>query len=70
MPLGNGLPVLDLFAIKLFLPLNRGQGAFGAVVTFLVAPRAAVSFDVVKKLALGVVGDALPVDRRVGVRSL
>ncbi len=36
---------------------------------FLVASRAAVGLDVVEKLALDIVGDAAPFDRRGGVRS-
>ncbi len=35
----------------------------------LVTPRAAVGLDVIEQLALGVVGDAAPFDRRGGVRS-
>ena len=69
MPLGNGLPIPDLFAIKFVLPLNRGQGAFGAVVTFLVAPRAAVGLDIVEELALSIIGDAAPFESRGRIRS-
>ena len=69
MPLGHRFPVFDLLAIKFFFPFNRGHGALGAVMAILVAPRAAVGFDIVEELALGIVGDAAPFDGRGGVRS-
>ena len=62
LPLENGFPVLSLFTIKLFFPFCSRHRTLGAMVVIFVAPRAAVRFDVVKKLALGIVGNLAAVD--------
>jgi hypothetical protein len=68
LPLEDRFPVLDLFAIKFVFPLRSRHSALGAMVAILVAPRATVGLDVVKKLALGIIGDFPAVDSggRVG----
>jgi hypothetical protein len=69
LPLNHGFPILELFPIELFFPLDGRRGALGAMMAILMASSAAIGLDVVEELALGVVGDLAPFDRRGRVGS-